>query len=73
MGVLIQELHTPEVSFVLHTTRPSDGDANILMAEAAPGQGETLAAATRGTPWRFEVDKSISKVRGRSRFRCAVG
>eukprot|EP00798_Chlamydomonas_sp_ICE-L_P026113 gene26113-11831_t len=62
MAVLIQHLYVPDVSFVLHTARPTDGDTNTLMAEAAPGQGETLAAATRGTPWRFEYNKTSGKV-----------
>ena len=51
-----------QVSFVLHTARPSDANANVVLVEAAPGQGETLAAATSGTPWRFEVDKTTGGV-----------
>jgi len=62
MAVLIQELHCPKMSFVLHTARPSDGNAGIVLVEAAPGQGETLAAATAGTPCRFEVEKKSGKV-----------
>lgn len=62
MAVLIMELVAPEVSFVLHTARPSDSNTNIILAELAPGQGETLASGTRGTPWRLEIDKSTSKV-----------
>eukprot|EP00798_Chlamydomonas_sp_ICE-L_P027102 gene27101-2326_t len=42
--------------------RAADNNPNILMAEAAPGQGETLSTPMRGTPWRFEFDKSCSKV-----------
>ena len=38
MAVLIQELHCPKVSFVLHTARPSDGNTGIVLVEAAPGQ-----------------------------------
>ena len=34
----------------------------MVLVEAAPGQGETLAAATSGTPWRFEVDKATGSV-----------
>eukprot|EP00195_Chlamydomonas_chlamydogama_P004953 CAMPEP_0202902464 /NCGR_PEP_ID=MMETSP1392-20130828/16864_1 /ASSEMBLY_ACC=CAM_ASM_000868 /TAXON_ID=225041 /ORGANISM="Chlamydomonas chlamydogama, Strain SAG 11-48b" /LENGTH=1205 /DNA_ID=CAMNT_0049589227 /DNA_START=175 /DNA_END=3794 /DNA_ORIENTATION=- len=63
MSVLIQELHVPELSFVLHTARPSDGNRGVLLAEVAPGQGETLASGARGTPWRFEVDKAARKIR----------
>ncbi|KAG1668382.1 hypothetical protein FOA52_004892 [Chlamydomonas sp. UWO 241] len=58
MAVLVQELHVPKVSFVLHTARPSDMNTGVLLIEAAPGQGETLAAATAGTPWRLEVEKA---------------
>jgi len=62
MAVLVMELVAPDVSFVLHTARPSDANAHVLLAELAPGQGETLASGTRGTPWRLEVDKRNSKV-----------
>ncbi len=34
----LQELAEPEVSFVLHTARPSDGNIDVLLAEMAPGQ-----------------------------------
>uniref|UniRef100_A0A7R9VQR9 CBM20 domain-containing protein n=2 Tax=Chlamydomonas euryale TaxID=1486919 RepID=A0A7R9VQR9_9CHLO len=57
MGVLVQELHCPKVSFVLHTARPSDMDESVMLVEAAPGQGETLASGAVGTPWRLEVEK----------------
>jgi phosphoglucan,water dikinase len=50
------------MSFVLHTDCPSDGNAVVVLVEAAPGQGETLAAATAGTPWRFDVDKKSGKI-----------
>lgn len=62
MAVLLQEVYCPKVSFVLHTARPSDNNKGVLMLEAAPGQGETLAAATNGTPWRLEVDRSSGAV-----------
>ena len=29
-----------------------------LVAELAPGLGETLASGTQGTPWRLSVDKA---------------
>ncbi len=38
MAVLLMELRCPKVSFVLHTARPSDGNAGVLLLEAAPGQ-----------------------------------
>ncbi|GFR50578.1 hypothetical protein Agub_g12852 [Astrephomene gubernaculifera] len=62
MAVLLQQLVAPDLSFVLHTARPRDGSAEVLLAEVAAGQGETLAAGTRGSPWRFEVVKSSGQV-----------
>ena len=32
--------------------------AGDLVAELAPGLGETLASGTQGTPWRLSVDKA---------------
>ncbi|KAG2437888.1 hypothetical protein HXX76_005505 [Chlamydomonas incerta] len=62
MAVLVMELVAPDLSFVLHTARPRDGNDKVLLAEVAPGQGETLASGARGTPWRFEVEKASGKV-----------
>lgn len=53
MAVLIQPQLAPELSFVLHTQHPLEQDA--LLAEIAPGQGETLASGTRGSGWRLTV------------------
>ena len=59
MAVLIQPQLAPELSFVLHTKHPLVEDS--LLAEIAPGQGETLASGTRGSGWRFTVGaESIS-------------
>ncbi|XP_051150786.1 phosphoglucan, water dikinase, chloroplastic isoform X2 [Andrographis paniculata] len=57
MAVLVQEMVSPEVSFVLHTLSPTDRDPNMVEAELAPGLGETLASGTRGTPWRLASGK----------------
>ncbi|KAL3634731.1 Phosphoglucan, water dikinase, chloroplastic [Castilleja foliolosa] len=57
MAVLVQEMLSPEISFVLHTLSPSDRDENFVEAELAPGLGETLASGTRGTPWRLASGK----------------
>ncbi|KAG2494284.1 hypothetical protein HYH03_007637 [Edaphochlamys debaryana] len=62
MAVLTMELVAPDLSFVLHTARPRDGNTGVLLAEVAVGQGETLASGTRGTPWRFEVERSSGTV-----------
>lgn len=57
MAVLVQEMLSPELSFVLHTLSPTDNDRNVVEAEIAPGLGETLASGTRGTPWRLAAGK----------------
>jgi phosphoglucan,water dikinase len=57
MAVLVQELLSPELSFVLHTVSPIDHDKAVLQAELAVGLGETLASGTRGTPWRLSCNK----------------
>lgn len=57
MAVLVQELLSPELSFVLHTVSPIDQDKAVVQAEIAVGLGETLASGTRGTPWRLAANK----------------
>ena len=57
MAVLVQEMLSPDLSFVLHTVSPTDNDHNLVEAEIAPGLGETLASGTRGTPWRLSSGK----------------
>eukprot|EP00922_Rhytidocystis_sp_ex-Travisia-forbesii_P037376 GHVS01055700.1.p1 GENE.GHVS01055700.1~~GHVS01055700.1.p1 ORF type:complete len:770 (+),score=133.38 GHVS01055700.1:1179-3488(+) len=58
MAVLVQELVSPNLSFVVHTTNPLSRSASEVYVEAAPGLGETLASgAVRGTPYRFTVNK----------------
>ena len=78
MAVLVQEMVPSSVSFVLHTRATtsssglsgSDGggteapqEGPTLEAELAVGLGETLAAGTRGSPWRLEVDQATGTVR----------
>uniref|UniRef100_A0A5B6ZH23 CBM20 domain-containing protein n=1 Tax=Davidia involucrata TaxID=16924 RepID=A0A5B6ZH23_DAVIN len=63
MAVLVQEMLSPELSFVLHTLSPTDHDHNSVEAEIAPGLGETLASGTRGTPWRLSSGKFDGLVR----------
>jgi len=63
MCVLIQEMLSPEVSFVLHTKHPLTNDINSAYVEFALGLGETLASgAIRGTPCRVSVDKASRDV-----------
>ncbi|XP_073013103.1 phosphoglucan, water dikinase, chloroplastic isoform X2 [Typha latifolia] len=57
MAVLVQEMLHPDLSFVLHTVSPIDHDPKQVVAEIAPGLGETLASGTRGTPWRLSSGK----------------
>ncbi|CAO2831421.1 unnamed protein product [Amaranthus hypochondriacus] len=63
MAVLIQEMLSPDLSFVLHTLAPTDNDRNVVEAEIAPGLGETLASGTRGTPWRLSAGKFDGSVK----------
>lgn len=58
MAVLVQQQLSPDLSFVLHTVSPLDGDKDTMYAELAVGLGETLASGTRGSPWRLAVNKS---------------
>ena len=58
MAVLVMEMIRSDLSFVLHTVNPLDRDATLLSAEMAVGLGETLASGTRGSPWRFAIDKA---------------
>lgn len=58
MAVLIQRQIAPDFSFVLHTRHPLMDGHDVLLAEIAPGQGETLASGTRGSGWRFAISES---------------
>lgn len=57
MAVLVQEMLSPDLSFVLHTFSPTSLDHNYVEAEIASGLGETLASGTQGTPWRISSGK----------------
>ena len=58
MAVLIQQMLTPDFSFVLHTVNPINNNPREAYAEIAVGLGETLAsAAIRGNPYRMLCDK----------------
>jgi phosphoglucan,water dikinase len=63
MAVLVQEMVSPALSFVLHTLSSSDNDPNSVEAEVASGLGETLASGTRGTPWRLSAGKFDGSVK----------
>ncbi|KAL6564149.1 Phosphoglucan, water dikinase, chloroplastic [Orobanche minor] len=63
MAVLVQEMLSSDLSFVLHTLSPSDKDGNFMESEIASGLGETLASGTRGTPWRLSSGKFDGSVK----------
>lgn len=63
MAVVVQRQLAPELSFVLHTVHPVTNDPDTLVAEIAPGLGETLASGTKGSAWRLEVDKPTGNVK----------
>ncbi|KAL4513385.1 hypothetical protein Ndes2437B_g00596 [Nannochloris sp. 'desiccata'] len=63
MAVLCQQQFAPELSFVLHTAHPITRDTASLVAEVAPGLGETLASGTRGSAWRLEVERDTGNVK----------
>ncbi|MED6113696.1 Phosphoglucan, water dikinase, chloroplastic [Stylosanthes scabra] len=62
MAVLVQEMLSPDLSFVLHTVSPTEHDNKAVEAEIASGLGETLASGTRGTPWRVSTGKFNGQV-----------
>lgn len=62
MAVLVQEMLSPDLSFVLHTYSPTDQNDKSVEAEIACGLGETLASGTRGTPWRLSSGKFDGQV-----------
>ncbi|XP_077226596.1 chloroplastidic phosphoglucan, water dikinase (ATGWD3) [Tasmannia lanceolata] len=62
MAILVQEMLSPDLSFVLHTLSPTTRDRTLVEAEVAPGLGETLASGTRGTPWRLSCGKFDGRV-----------
>jgi phosphoglucan,water dikinase len=60
---LIQQMVTPDYSFVLHTLNPLNRDADEVYAEVAVGLGETLVSgAVRGAPYRLVCNKRSGKV-----------
>jgi phosphoglucan,water dikinase len=70
MAVLIHEMLSPQLSFVLHMVSPIYQNDKVVQEEIVHGLGETLAAGSSGTPWRLTVDKfdGIPKTLGSSNF-----
>jgi phosphoglucan,water dikinase len=59
MAVLLQELVSPDLSFIMHTVHPLTADHGTALVELAVGLGETLAsAALPGTPYRMACDRA---------------
>ena len=64
MAVLIQEMITPDYSFVMHTVNPINLNNNEILIELAAGLGETLVSgAVRGTPLCMVVHKKTKRVK----------
>jgi phosphoglucan,water dikinase len=64
MAVLIQEMVTPEYSFVIHTVNPISGHRDEVYVELAVGLGEALAsAALPGSPYRLLCNKTSEVTR----------
>jgi phosphoglucan,water dikinase len=63
MAVLIQQLLTPDFSFILHTVNPVNRNPREAYVELVVGLGETLASATaKGNPWRLVCEKNSGSV-----------
>jgi phosphoglucan,water dikinase len=63
MALLIQELLSPDLAFVLHTVNPVTRDPHTLYGEIVLGLGETLvSAAAAGEPYRFTCTKQSGEV-----------
>jgi phosphoglucan,water dikinase len=64
MAVLIQEMVTPEYSFVMHTVNPISCHRDEVYVELAVGLGEALAsAAVPGSPYRLLCHKTSEETR----------
>ena len=64
MAVLIQEMVTPEYSFVMHTVNPISCHRDEVYVELAVGLGEVLAsAAVPGSPYRLLCHKTSEQAR----------
>jgi phosphoglucan,water dikinase len=54
MGILVQEMVSPNFAFIIHTTNPITKNENEVYIEIAIGLGETLASANqKGSPYRL--------------------
>jgi phosphoglucan,water dikinase len=64
MAVLLQELVTPNLAFIMHTAHPLTGSRTDAYAEVAVGLGEILASASEaGSPWRLVCQRETGAVK----------
>lgn len=58
MAVLIQQMITPDYSFIMHTVNPINNKVDEIYIELAVGHGEVLAGGgMAGSPYRMTCDK----------------
>ena len=63
MGILIQEMVSSELSFILHSLHPATHSSNQIYIELALGLGETLASAAQsGVPYRAVYHRDSGQV-----------
>lgn len=63
MGVLVQQMITPELAFIGFSSNPITRDNYSVYIEMCVGMGETLASANQpGVPYRFGYSKTDKKV-----------
>jgi len=63
MAVLIQQMLSPDLSFIVHTVNPVTGNQNEIYIELAAGQGEALTdTAISGTPYRMIGHKDNGRI-----------
>ncbi len=63
MAVLIQQMLSPDISFIIHTVNPITGNSEEAYLELALGLGEILTSgAIRGTPYRMICNKNTGQV-----------
>ena len=63
MAVLIQQLVTPDLSFIMHTVNPANKHPDEVLIELVAGLGETLASAEHpGNPFRMACNKRTGEV-----------
>lgn len=64
MAVLIQEMLTADMSFIMFSNNPINGSEEEVYIEVAVGMGETLASAgSRGSPYRLTYNQKKDEVK----------